>query len=294
MGTLYSMTGYGHGESEVGGFAFSCDVRSVNHRFCDVRVKLPREHVRFEPTLVQRVRKRIGRGRIELAVRTDTAGAVASVVQVDSDLALRYRDSLRDLAQTLQLPEPDLPLTAYTELEGVITLQAPVADEDVEQALVGAADAALAAHAKMRRAEGEALGRDLVARLERITELVDRLDADATEQLPRLRDKVHERLGKLLDEVPVDTDRVLTEAAIIAERADVTEEIVRLRQHTDAFLGAISGGGRVGRKLDFLAQEMLREANTVGSKAWEAPVSLLSIDIKSEIERIREQVQNVE
>ena len=294
MGTLHSMTGYGHGESEAGGLAFSCDVRSVNHRFCDVRVKLPREHVKFEPALVQRVRKRIGRGRIEVAVRADTSAASASVVRVDADLALRYRDSLRDLASTLGMPGPDLPLTAYTELDGVVTLQAPVANDDVEQAVIEAVVAALDAHATMRRAEGEALASDLVARLERITDRVDQLAEDATEQLPRLRDKLHERLQLLLGEVPVDVDRVLTEAAIIAERADVTEEIVRLRQHTEAFLGAIRGGGRVGRKLDFLAQEMLREANTVGSKAWEAPVSLLSIEIKSEIERIREQVQNVE
>ncbi len=294
MGTIHSMTGYGHGESEVGGHAFSCDVRSVNHRFCDVRVKLPREHARFEPALLQLVRKRIGRGRVELSIRTSAAAATAAQVCVDTDLARRYRDSLAELARALGEPEPSLPLTAYTELEGVVTLRADSAEEDVEQAVNRAVDEALAAHTRMRRDEGEALAEDLLGRLGRISTLVEQLAEDAMEQLPRLRDKVHERLQRLLDEVPVDADRVLTEAAIIAERADVTEEIVRLRQHNDAFVAAIRGGGRVGRKLDFLAQEMLREANTVGSKAWEAPVSLLSIEIKSEIERIREQVQNVE
>jgi len=294
MATIHSMTGFGHGESQEGGQSFSCDVRSVNHRFCDVRVKLPREHARFEPGLVQKVRKRIGRGRIELSIRADGAGTQPAEVYVDTDLARRYRDSLAELAQALGQPEPSLPVTAYTALEGVVTLRTRAVEESVERALGLAVEAALDAHTQMRREEGRALAEDLLRRLAHITSLVDQLADDAIEQLPRLRDKVEERLQRLLGEVPVNAERVLAEAAIIAERSDVTEEIVRLRQHNDAFVGAIRGGDRVGRKLDFLAQEMLREANTVGSKAWEAPVSLLSIEIKSEIERIREQVQNVE
>ena len=294
MADIYSMTGFGHGEGEVGGLAFSCDVRSVNHRFLDARVKLPREHVGHEPALVQRVRKRVGRGRVELSVRTEAAGDQACQVRVDAELARRYQASMRELAEALGLPALDLPVTAFTELDGVVTVQTRADDEDVAQALHQAVDQALEAHARMRLEEGRALASDLLARLDRIGILIEQLADDAVEQLPRLRDKLHDRLQRLLGEVPVDADRVLTEAAMIAERADVTEEIVRLRQHSDAFIQAIRGGGRVGRKLDFIAQEMLREANTVGSKAWEAPVSLLSIEIKSEVERIREQVQNVE
>jgi uncharacterized protein (TIGR00255 family) len=294
MNDVCSMTGFGSAEGSSEAFTFTCDVRSVNHRFCDVRVKLPREFVRLEPMIQQRVRKRIGRGRVEVAVRSDAGAASDRRVVADTALALQYRDALDDLAEVLDLQPPKLPVTAYAGYEGVLRLETADLDESAETALLTAVDDALVGHRQMRRDEGAALAADLHERLLTVARLVDEVEQQGADQLPRLQQRLSERLRVLLADVPLDTERVLTEAAVVAERADVTEEQVRLRQHVAAFTAALDGGGRIGRKLDFLTQEMLREANTIGSKAWEAPISLRVIEIKSEIERIREQVQNVE
>ena len=294
MNDVCSMTGFGSAEESAEAFSFSCDVRSVNHRFCDVRVKLPREFMRLEPVIQQRVRKRVGRGRVEVAVRGEAGLASNRRLVVDTSLALQYREALDELADALDLQPPKLPVVDYAACEGVLTLQTADADETADEALLRAVDDALAAHRQMRRQEGLALVADLSARLDTVARLVDEVEQQGADQLSRLQRRLTERLRTLLADAPLDDDRVLTEAAVVAERADVTEEQVRLRQHVAAFQESLDGGGRIGRKLDFLAQEMLREANTIGSKAWEAPVSLRVIEIKSEIERIREQVQNVE
>ncbi len=294
MNDVCSMTGFGSAEESAEAFSFSCDVRSVNHRFCDVRVKLPREFMRLEPVIQQRVRKRVGRGRVEVAVRGEAGLASNRRLVVDTSLALQYREALDELSDALDLQPPKLPVVDYAAFEGVLTLQTADADETADEALLRAVDDALAAHRQMRRQEGLALVADLSARLDTVARLVDEVEQQGADQLSRLQRRLTERLRTLLADAPLDDDRVLTEAAVVAERADVTEEQVRLRQHVAAFQESLDGGGRIGRKLDFLAQEMLREANTIGSKAWEAPVSLRVIEIKSEIERIREQVQNVE
>ena len=294
MNEICSMTGFGHGEGSCHGYTFGCDVKSVNHRYCDVRVRLPRELARCEPAVVKRVRQRIGRGRIEVTIRCHGTAGATHDVEANPLLAVRYREALIDVADALGLPPPELSVAAFAAFEGVVELQASVPDEQADEGLFEALDSALDAHARMRAEEGVALAEDIDGHLGTILDRVDELTAQADEQLPRLRERLHERLTALLADTPVDPERVLTEAAIVAERADVAEEIARLRQHVTAFRDSLAAGGRVGRKLDFLAQELLREANTVASKSWDAPVSLLAVEMKSEIERVREQVQNVE
>ena len=294
MKAIHSMTGFGHGEGEAAGCSFDCDVKSVNHRFCDLRVKLPREFAPLEPRVLHRARERVGRGRVEITVRSERTAASSAKLGVDVDLALRYRDALGELASELGLPAPKLSAADVANLEGVLQLSSNEPNTDADQGLVEALDRALDDLIGMRRAEGDALAADLGLRVQQVLDDVDRLADLTADQLPRLQKNLTERLRNLLGDAPIDPERVLTEAAMLAERSDVTEEIVRLRQHSAAFHAELGKGGRVGRKLDFLGQEMLREANTVGSKAWEAPVSMIVVEIKSEIERIREQVQNVE
>ncbi len=294
MAPLLSMTGFGRGSAEIGGVTCACDIRSVNHRFVDVKVRLPRDLLPLEPKVVERVRAAVGRGRVDVTVRVDLAGRSTHALQVDTDLAVAYRDAIDQLAAALGEQAGRPSLEALAAMDGVLTLRPVDLGESAAEPLLAAVDAALAEHARMRADEGLALQRDLRGRLLTIGSVLDRVEERVDEQLPRLRDRLTERLRTLLGETPVDPERVLSEAAILADRSDVAEEIVRLRQHLAAFLEAIDGGGTVGRKLDFLAQELLREANTMGSKAWDAPVSMQVIDIKSEIERIREQVQNVE
>jgi len=294
MNALSSMTGFGHGEFGASGCVFECDIKSVNHRFCDVRARLPREFARLEPRVVQRTRERIGRGRIEVSVRWQAPASIGAQLDVDVDLALHYRDALGDLAAELGLPTPKLSAVDVAGFEGVLQLGSAGPGPEADEVLFVALEQALDELAEMRRSEGAALAVDLGHRTQTVLDGVEQLTERTPEQLLRIRDGLTDRLRALLGDAPIDSERVLAEAALIAERSDVTEEIVRLRQHAAAFREAIDHGGRVGRKLDFLAQEMLREANTVGSKAWEAPVSMVVVELKSEIERIREQVQNVE
>ncbi len=294
MASLLSMTGFGRGNAEADGLAATCDLRSVNHRFLDVKVRLPRDLLALEQRLVARIRETVRRGKLDVSVRVDVVGRSAYALRVDAELASAYRDAVDQVAAATGQPAGSLSVADLAGMEGVLTLR-PVEVGDVAGVAVSEAlEAALAEHEAMRRAEGAALAADLEARCQAIEAAVSAVDARVADQLPRLRAKMEERLQRLLGEVPVDPERVLAEAALLADRADVTEEIVRMRQHIAAFREALSATGSVGRKMDFLAQEMLREANTIGSKAWEAPVSLRVIDIKSEVERIREQVQNIE
>ena len=294
MARLLSMTGFGRGSAEVEGVTCACDVRSVNHRFVDVKVRLPRDLLPLEPRVVERVRAAVGRGRVDVTIRVDVVGRSAQTLEVDADLAVASGDALGELARAVGDEGSRPTVESLAALDGVLKLRPVDLGESAQEPLLAAVDAALAEHARMRGAEGQALQRDLAGRLSTISEAMDEVEERVEEQLPRLRDRLTERLRTLMGETPVDPERILTEAAILADRSDVSEEIVRLRQHLAAFREAIDGGGTVGRKLDFLAQELLREANTMGSKAWDAPLSMRVIDIKSEIERIREQVQNVE
>jgi len=295
MGEIRSMTGYGHGAAEGGGLAVACDVKTVNHRYLDVHVKLPRDLHDREPQVVQRVRKAVGRGRVDVTVRVDPApGGGGQRLKVDAELAREVHAALRAVAEAVGRSEEPPTLEQIAAFDGVVVSEDAVRSDEVREALQAALRGALDAMATMRRDEGAALAGDLAARLARIDGWLAEVRARADELLPSLRDRLHERLEGLLGETPVDPERVLAEAAMLAEKGDVTEEMVRLGQHVEAFRAQLSAGGRVGRKLDFLAQEMHRETNTIGSKTPDVAVSHRVIDIKGEIERIREQVQNIE
>ena len=294
MASLLSMTGFGRGTAEANGVATTCDVRSVNHRFLDVKVRLPRELLPREAEVVERVRGAVGRGRVDVTVRADVVGRSSYRLEVDPELAAEYLRAAGEIAAATGQVGSAPSVAELAAMEGVVTLRPMDVSESAGAALIEALDAALAEHGAMRRSEGRALATDMESRCAAIESAVASVESRVEDQLPRLRDKMHERLHTLLGETPVDEDRVLTEAALLADRADVTEEVVRLHQHLAAFREAMGAASSVGRKLDFLAQEMLREANTIGSKAWDPPISLWVIDIKSDVERIREQVQNIE
>jgi uncharacterized protein (TIGR00255 family) len=295
MEEIRSMTGFGHGTADGGGLAVQCDVRSVNHRYCDVHVKLPRDLHNREPKLVQAVRAAVARGRVDVTVRLEPIpGQRARTLRVDTALAHEIRDAFDKLAVALERPEDRPTVAQVAAVDGVLVMEDTGGSDEVREALDGALHDALEGLTRMRRDEGTALARDLAQRLNHIEEWLAQVQQHAEALLPMLRDRLEERLQKLLGETPIDPERVFSEAAIVAEKSDVTEEIVRLGQHVEAFRAQLKGGGRVGRKLDFLAQELHREANTIGSKTPDAEVSHLVIDIKGEIERIREQVQNIE
>lgn len=295
MAAIHSMTGFGHGTADGGGMLLQCDVRTVNHRYCDVHVKLPRELHDREAEVVAAVRRGVARGRVDVTVRIEPApGRSARTLAVDTTLARQVRDAYEQLAADLELPAARPTVDQIAAVEGVLVLQDVDRRDELHAALGGALGQALGDVGRMRAEEGAALAADLATRLDRIEGWLAEVQERADGLLPALRDRLEERISALLGETPVDPERILAEAALLADKSDVTEEIVRLGQHVEAFRGQLAAGGRVGRKLDFLAQELHREANTIGSKTPDAAVSHLVIDIKGEIERIREQVQNIE
>jgi uncharacterized protein (TIGR00255 family) len=291
------MTGFGRAEFELAGAAFQVEVRSVNHRHLDLQVRLPRTMQRFEPELRRRLTPRFGRGKVEVTV-SGRAGAPLETLRIDSDAAARYLQAARELATRHGvLGELDAP--SLLALPGVARLAEPELPEaELAAALAEAADRAADGICAMRREEGQALARELESRLARIGALVEEVAGRSDAVQAAARERLRKRAEQLAAELGQrDEGRLAQELVWAADRLDVTEELVRLRSHVAQFRAALAGpteAGGVGRRLEFLLQEMLRETNTVGSKAADAPVAHLVVDLKTELERTREQVLNVE
>ncbi len=290
---IKSMTGFGRGEAEHEGTKVTVEAVSVNNRFCDVSIRLPRSLSELESRLAEAVRKRVQRGRINLSVTCKEMEAGEKSLEVNMELARVYRDRLSALQKELDLGgSVDVHLIAsrpdvfkYEPKELVSDQIGPLVSE--------ASEAALDALDQMRRTEGKHLYDDFRKRIGMLEDLIRRIEQKAPERVERLRDRLSEQIERLLMR-QVDEQRLAMEIAIFAERSDVTEECVRFRSHNQQFLTTLEIGETVGRKLNFLLQEMNREANTIGSKSNDADISHFAVSIKEEIEKLREQVQNVE
>ena len=289
------MTGFGAATFEVEGQRFALEIRSVNHRFLDVQLRLPRALGRFEAELRAELKRRFARGRLDLTVTPPGGGAGVQRVRVDPAVVAEYVSAAAEL-QRSQPVAGVLDLTTLLALPGVASFVEAELPEAALRAGIGAAlDAAADALDAMRAAEGEALARDLRERLDRVDELAAALDARSGDVRAAVRERLRRRLAELAAEAGAfDEARAAQEVALAAERLDFTEEVVRLRSHVAQFRALLGSGEPVGRRLDFLLQELGREANTIGSKAADAPLSHLVVELKAELERCREQVQNVE
>jgi len=289
------MSGYGRGVAVGDHVRISFEARSVNHRYCRIGMHLPAELGFFEAAARKQVAECVDRGKVDLAA---TIGGPKGLpeVELDHELAASYKRALVKLAEELDI-EPRIDLALLTGFPGVVVSQVVPQvdpDRDVEVARQALA-AALAGLDRMREAEGEHLAADISQRFEIIDGMVDRI-AEMTTDLPhRYRDLISARIESLLEETgEVDPTRLAQEVAYYADRSDITEELVRMRSHTGKAAVLIDRGGPVGRSLDFLLQEMHREVNTLGAKAKIVEIGGLVVDLKSELERVREQVQNVE
>jgi len=295
---IQSMTGFGSASFSVGSHAFEIEVRSVNHRHLDARVRLPRALAGLETDLRARIQARFGRGKFDCTVNAAPSVGPTSRLEIDTDAARQYVRAARGLASEEGL-SGDLGVASLLALPGVARLvEVEVEFEALQRAALSALDAALDALAAMRAAEGEALARDLAGRISRVAELADSLEGRAEIVREAVRERLHKRTQQLeLETGLLDEARLHQEITIAADRLDITEEIVRLRSHVDQFRKLLEGGGvgnPVGRRLDFLLQEFGREANTVGSKGADASTAHLVVELKAELERLREQVQNIE
>ncbi len=292
---LKSMTGYGKGELSTPLGTFLVEIRSVNHRYGEISVRLPRSFYQFENDIKRLASASLKRGKIDISVQWDESAAAVATPQVDMAVARGFFDAYKRLAKELNLPQ-DAPLSYIMSLKGVMKEGAgTVVDaSELQPQLLAAVEAAVAALDAMRTREGEALALDLQGRRQQVAEWAASVGGRTAQVVGEYRQKLKTRLDQLLDGAEMDEGRLAQEVALLADRCDITEELVRLSSHFSQFDEALSSDEPVGRKLDFLMQEMNREVNTIGSKSNDAGITNLVIQIKAEMEKMREQVQNVE
>ena len=290
---IRSMTGFGAGRGGTAGETMEAEVRSVNHKFCEVKARLPRELGSLETDLVRQVKDRLARGGVDFTLRRTTARGALSP-RVDAELAAEYARAFEEVRARLGL-SGQVSLGEVLAADGVVTLEERAIDlESARAAGTAALAAALDALVAMREREGAALARDLEMRLAVVEGIAARLAELSPTSVETYRARLHERVTELSRGLAPDPARLATEVALFADRTDVTEELTRLASHVAQMRGLLASGEPAGRKMDFLVQEMHREANTVGSKSQSAEAAAAVVSLKAEIERMREQVQNVE
>jgi uncharacterized protein (TIGR00255 family) len=291
---IKSMTGYGKGDAFSEKGSFLVEIRSVNHRYGEVSVRMPRAFLSQENEIKRLVSAQLKRGKIDVTVQWEEASGVDSIPQVNRELALGYCETFRQLSGELGLPG-EVPLALILAQKGVLRDSGTTVDEaGLLPQLTGAVRSALTAIDSMRTREGEALASDLLARRRDVAGWVGQIRERTPLMVAEYQQKLATRLEQLLGDVELDSARLAQEVALLADRCDITEELVRLDSHFAQFDEALRMKEPVGRKLDFLMQEMNREVNTIGSKANDAAIASLVIQVKAEMEKMREQVQNVE
>ena len=293
---IRSMTGYGRGEAALNGRKITVEVRSVNNRYLDCGVKLPRAYIFAEDTIKKRVGQAISRGKVDVFVNIVQTEGEALSVTVNEELAKSYIDALKKLYQLGDgNVKADYRATDLARFPDILTVEKKEEDlEAVAADLCAVLDLALEDFDRMREREGEKLAADILSRAAVIEDYTAQVEKRSPQTVAEYRARLEGKMQEVLSNVQLDESRILTEAAIFADKVAVDEETVRLRSHLEQLRGMLAQGGATGRKLDFLIQEFNRETNTIGSKCNDIEISRMVVDMKAEIEKIREQVQNIE
>ena len=291
---IKSMTGYGRGEAVLNGRSIVIELRSVNNRYLDCSVRLPRSCAFAEEGIKSRIKEATSRGKVDVFVTVDSTQADAVAIQLNRPLAESYMKAFVEMSETFQITN-DVTTSVLARFPDVLTVEKLPQDQDALQADLNAVlDLALADYDHMRSAEGARLEEDLLSKLSNLEAFVTQVEARSPQTVQEYRDRLYAKLQEVLGNTQIDESRILTEAAIFADKVAVDEETVRLRSHIAQFRTMLEQGGIVGRKIDFLIQEMNRETNTIGSKCTDLTIAHAVVDMKSEIEKLREQVQNIE
>ena len=291
---ISSMTGYGRGEAASAAFSCVVELRSVNHRYFEFSSRVPRGYAFLEERLKGLCQQRISRGKVELYLTIDLNESDDISVEINDSLAKSYVNAIKELGETYGL-NADLSAVTLSRYPDLFSVKKQVVDEDAVFAVVKeATESAIDSFINMRKIEGEKLYDDIKSRVDFILDKVALVEERSPETVKTYQTKLETRIRELLEDKTVDEARLLTEAAIFADKVAVAEETVRLRSHIKQLCDLINSDIAVGRKLDFIVQEMNREANTIGSKAQDIEIAHTVVDIKAEIEKIREQIQNVE
>ncbi len=291
-----SMTGYGRARETLNNRDITVEVRSVNNRYLDTTVKLPRAYIFTEDAIKQRVQKAVSRGKVDVFVSIDATAADETVVAVNEPLAKAYLEALRKLSvlgvSTLKGTYSAADVARFPDVLSVTKAEEDL--ESVQADICAVTDKALAAYNTMRYIEGEKLAADIASRLDTIESLTGKVEERSPETVKEYREKLTARMQEVLQSTTIEESRILTEAAIYADRVAVDEETVRLRSHVSQLRAMLASDEPMGRKMDFLIQEVNRESNTVGSKCNDVEIARVVVELKAEVEKIREQVQNIE
>lgn len=293
---IRSMTGYGRAQAEVGSMNVTVEIKSVNHRYFEFSSRVPRNYGFLEEKLKSYVNSIVSRGKVECYVSIENLEDGDVEILVNHSLASSYLEAINDIAERYDFNlRDDLALSSIIRYNDIFTVHKQEADEEkIWAAVKTAAAEAVSKFIAMREAEGEKLKNDVLSRAGTILERVAVIEQRSPETVKEYNDRLLTRINEFLGEVQVDEQRLLTECAIFADKIAVAEETVRLRSHIDQLKSFLESDEAIGRKMDFLVQEMNREANTIGSKAQDVEIARNVIDIKAEIEKIREQIQNIE
>jgi len=291
---MKSMTGYGSAKGCCEGMEISVELKSVNNRYLDCSVRLPRSFLFAEELVKSKVQEHISRGKVDVFVTLDSAGSDALVVKVNESLAAGYVDAIRAIAEKFSL-DGAVTAAAVSRMPDVLTVEKKDADLDaVGAAISEITEQALAEFDAMRAREGQKLMDDIASRLNTIEEYVAAVEKRSPETVAEYQDRLYRKMCDVLQTSGIETQRILLEAGIFADKVAVDEETVRLRSHIFQMRSMLEGGSPIGRKMDFLIQEFNRESNTIGSKCNDSTITKVVIELKSEIEKIREQIQNIE
>lgn len=291
---IKSMTGYGRAQGSFSGGEITVEVKSVNNRYLDCGVKLPRGYAYLEEGVKSLVQKSISRGKVDVYITINSAGADNVKISVNGPVAAGYIEAMRSLVRDYGIQD-DISVSAISQFNDVFLVEKQEQDEnEVKTAISSVVQNALDAFDAMRTREGEALKADLLQKADGILTLVSSVEARSPITVAAYRERLTAKMREVLEERQIDEARIIQEAAIYADKVAVDEETVRLRSHVDQLKGMLNDGGVIGRKLDFLMQEMNREANTIGSKGNDVEQARNVVNIKSELEKIREQIQNIE
>lgn len=291
---IKSMTGFGAGDAETADFKVHIEVKAVNQRFLETNYHMPYSMNMFENQLTKKIKEYASRGKLDINIRFQDLRDKAVTVKVDKGLVAAYGQALQEISSQLELSAPvtAAQIASYTD---VLKLNEENADlEAAQPVLMQAMEQALGSFVAMREAEGQNIQRDLLARIDTLENFVGELEKLAPEIVAAYRQRLENLLREYLAKEDIEESRIIQEVALFTDKVNYTEETVRLRSHFDQFRQIITAGEPVGRKLDFLIQEMNREINTVASKANSAGAAQFVVDVKSEIEKIREQIQNIE
>lgn len=291
---LRSMTGYGRGEAFTGGKKLTIELKAVNHRFCEVVVRSPKNMLQVEDRIKRNIKNQIFRGRIDCYIYVEEAGRKNIAVKVDMDLVLAYYKAMKEILDNLVLSQ-DIRLGYFLDLPGVFVVEEAAEDiEEIWPAIEKALDEAISACVNMRKNEGCKLQEDIQGHIDRIEQLNLEIEGRAPSVVEEYRERLNQRIQALVPDGAIDPVRLLGEVALYAEHSNIAEETVRIHSHLQQLRLCCSEDGQVGRKLDFLVQELNREINTIASKAGDLRISQIVVEVKSELEKIREQIQNIE